>query len=224
MHAILMCGGRGRRLGPLGSLMHKSLFPVAGSTFIERLIRQLATEMKVESVLVIADHRREQLAEYLAAVFGDDELSITVTPVTAPGTAGALRQAAQGVQEPFVYCHGNIAFEPAVVRTLASSLNAGVHNTLGVVGASENSVAPTHPHLRLSDEGRVVEVRDGQAEGWWCSIGLAVLTAAAVGCISDTDDSKPVEVALADCVGQQVLRSVDVGRDWRHLEDLSFYS
>lgn len=224
MHAILMCGGRGRRLGPLGNLMHKSLFPVAGSTFIERLIRQLASEMDVRSVVVIADHRREQVAEYLAAVFGDDELAITVTPVTAPGTAGALRRAAEGVGEPFVYGHGNIAFDPAVVRTLSRSLNAGVHGGLGILGVSRNSVAPTHPHVRLSDEGRVVEVRDGRAEGWWCSIGLAVLTAEAVGCISETDDSKLVEVALSDCVGQHVLRGVDVGPDWRHLEDLSFYS
>ena len=223
MQAIMMCGGRGRRLGPLGSLMHKSLFPVSGSTFLERLIRQLSAELDVTSFIVIADHRREQVADYLNDVFGDNDLRITVTPVSAPGTAGALRQAAAGIMEPFVYCHGNIAFESAAVQTLACALNTDALG-LGTLGVSQNSVAPTHPHVRLSDAGRVLEVRDGHADGWWCSIGLAVLTDDAVGRISKADDAKPVEVALADCVGQAVLGSVDIGLEWRHLEDLSFYS
>lgn len=215
-----MCGGKGSRLGAVGTVVHKSLLPFRGDTLLAGAIRQLASEGGVDEVLVVANHLADQLSDYLDAVswFG---LRGRVLKISAPGTAGALRMVGADLSRPFYYSHGNIALPNGTVAALASKWSPYLE--VGTCAVSDNSVAPTHPHA-LIWEGWVKSFVDGYQQGAACSVGLCCFTPAIAGRLTPANDHLPVEVSLSSELGPESILAVNIGAKWAHVEELGFYS
>src|SRR5664279_3869761 len=87
--AIVMAGGRGRRLGPYTWVLPKPLMPVGDMPILELLLRQLAY-YEITDVTLAVGYR----AEYIRMVVGDGSkfgLKVGYVQETQPlGTAGPL--------------------------------------------------------------------------------------------------------------------------------------
>lgn len=108
--AVILAGGRGRRLGALTDRVPKPLLPVDGRPFVEHLVRQLARH-GFDDVVLLEGYRAGQIREAL----GDGvALGVRLTHVVEDrplGTGGALAAAAPALAERFLLVNGDTYFD-----------------------------------------------------------------------------------------------------------------
>ena len=109
----ILVGGAGSRLGSLTRDVPKPMLPVAGRPFLQHLLDK-AHRHGFESVLLLAGFRADVIADYVAGLAPADHhgLEIAVSVEDQPlGTAGALAQARERLDETFLLVNGDTWFD-----------------------------------------------------------------------------------------------------------------
>ncbi len=107
MKAVLLVGGEGTRLRPLTYTSPKALVPIGNVPFLERQLTWLAGH-GVDEVVLSMGYLPEPFREHFPdGRFGDVRLRYAVETVPL-GTAGGIRFAAEGIDERFVVCNGDV--------------------------------------------------------------------------------------------------------------------
>jgi mannose-1-phosphate guanylyltransferase/phosphomannomutase len=105
--AVIMAGGFGTRLRPLTMSIPKPMVPVANIPMIEHIINLLKKHNITEIVCVLY-FQPEKITDY----FGDgSKFGVSIEYVLAVadyGTAGAVRNAAEKLNEPFIIISGDV--------------------------------------------------------------------------------------------------------------------
>ncbi|HOI57117.1 MAG: sugar phosphate nucleotidyltransferase [Methanoculleus sp.] len=126
MRAVILAGGKGRRLEPYTTIIPKPLMPIGDKPTLEIILRQLQGH-GVRDVTIAVGH----LAELIMAFFGDGSrfgLSITYSWEERPlGTAGCLGLIKNDLAEPFLMMNGD------VLTTLPFSKFMDFHQRSGAV-------------------------------------------------------------------------------------------
>ncbi|MBC7768795.1 MAG: HAD-IIIA family hydrolase, partial [Phycisphaerales bacterium] len=109
--AVILVGGRGTRLGELARDIPKPLVQIAGETrFLDYLLHNIARH-GVEDIVLLAGH----LAQIVSVRYdGAKILAATIRVIREPepaGTAGALRHAAEMLDEVFLMANGDSFFD-----------------------------------------------------------------------------------------------------------------
>lgn len=133
---IILCGGRGTRLGALSLSTPKPLLPVGGEPFALHLIRRLAGE-GFGRVVLAAHYLAVQFYDFVLAHQGvAQELELLVEPQPL-GTGGALRFAAEAVRsETFVALNGDTWMTQPLAPVLEEHARAGRDCTAVVTPAA----------------------------------------------------------------------------------------
>jgi NDP-sugar pyrophosphorylase family protein len=104
--ALLLCGGRGTRLGPFTTVLPKPLLPIGDRAILETVVEQLERNGFNELVFAVG-----YLAHLIEAVFGEGDrygARIAYNRETRPlGTAGPLA-AMRGQLESFLVMNGDV--------------------------------------------------------------------------------------------------------------------
>lgn len=182
MKAMLLCAGLGTRLGELGELRPKPMFPVCGRPILEYGIANLVGHGITE--LVINTHHR---GEIIRQELGDGaRLGARIQYVQEDvllGTGGGLRHALSlldphGRDEPFLSLNGKLIFDldltallAAYHRAVAASPSEEVLGMM-VVRRDPDAVAWGAVELREQGEGRAPRVTDilGQGQHMFCGV------------------------------------------------------
>lgn len=110
MQAIVLVGGEGTRLRPLTLRTPKQLVPVVNRPLLEHLLLRLRSH-GVDRVTLALMERSEAIRD----TFGDGhELGLTITysyEAEPLGSGGAIGQAAQGWDDRFFVCNGDVITE-----------------------------------------------------------------------------------------------------------------
>ncbi|HOI14176.1 MAG TPA: sugar phosphate nucleotidyltransferase [Methanoculleus sp.] len=126
MKAVILAGGKGRRLEPYTTIIPKPLMPIGDKSILEIILHQLR-EHGIRDVTIAVGH----LAELIMAFCGDGSrfgLSITYSRENKPlGTAGCLGLIKDGLSEPFLMMNGD------VLTTLPFSAFMDYHNNNGAI-------------------------------------------------------------------------------------------
>lgn len=106
MKAVILAGGKGRRLAPYTAVLPKPLMPIGDVPILEIVIRQLKHAGFTEITMAVG-----YLAELLMAYFGDGDkfgLKIRYSREETPlGTAGPLALI-DGLDKPFLVMNGDL--------------------------------------------------------------------------------------------------------------------
>ncbi len=106
MKAIILAGGLGTRLRPLTENTPKPLLPISGVPIIEHAIKNFR-QHDIEDIVLSIGYLAEKIRDY----FGDGSrwsVNISYAIEDKPlGTGGAIKNAAQGVNETFVVINGD---------------------------------------------------------------------------------------------------------------------
>ena len=133
---VVLCGGRGTRLGDLTANVPKPLLPVGKYPFLLRLLLQMEQEGFVRFILAVhylADHFRNLLSTY-EDVVPDVRLVVESEPL---GTGGALRHAAESVSSStFVAINGDSWVTQPLEPVLADHVQSGRTFTVVAVQAA----------------------------------------------------------------------------------------
>jgi D,D-heptose 1,7-bisphosphate phosphatase len=111
--AVILCGGRGTRLGALTADTPKPLLPVCDVPFLDRLLFELGRH-GIRHILLLAGFGAGQIREYAATTgiktrFGL-EIDVAVEPEPA-GTGGALWHARERLDDEFFLLNGDSWFD-----------------------------------------------------------------------------------------------------------------
>ncbi|HLY46425.1 MAG TPA: HAD-IIIA family hydrolase [Stellaceae bacterium] len=150
--AVILCGGRGTRLGALTADLPKPLMPVGDAPFLDVLLFELGRH-GVRRILLLAGFGAARIEEYvaasrLAARFGLD-IEIAVEPAPA-GTGGALWQARDRLDESFLMLNGDSWFDVNLLD-LAFRLAADPE-ALGVLALRRLADASRYGSVRLAGD------------------------------------------------------------------------
>jgi NDP-sugar pyrophosphorylase family protein len=106
MKAVILAGGKGRRLAPYTAVLPKPLMPIGDVPILEVVIRQLGHAGFDQITMAVG-----YLAELLMAYFGDGSkfgVHLHYSRENQPlGTAGPL-SLVQGLDEPFLVMNGDL--------------------------------------------------------------------------------------------------------------------
>ncbi len=147
MKAVILAGGKGRRLDPYTRIIPKPLMPVGEKPILEILLRQMKAAGITDVVLTVS-----YLADLVRLFFQNGEhlgMQITYCYEKTPlGTSGGIASVG-GLEETFLVCNGDvlttlnlkdlIAFHHAqdAIATVASHYRS-VHIDMGVVQSNED--------------------------------------------------------------------------------------
>lgn len=218
--AVIVCGGRGSRLGPLSEIINKNLLPYDGAPILLGVVRTAIDTFGCERCVFLTGHLGEQIESVMRSYISDSEL-IFIKDETIHGTAAAVQKAISSLEiDTFLYIHGNIAIGKAsLLRLIEAVPDLGYNQSL--VAVSDKPIATTHPRLSVKDN--VVIPYDAAGKSVY-SVGLGLYRGVAkqIREHPDTDD-----LTLEDWMSQQFdtleARTIDIGDDWKHLESLDFY-
>ncbi|MDX6632495.1 MAG: mannose-phosphate guanylyltransferase [Solirubrobacterales bacterium] len=150
MQALILVGGQGTRLRPLTDTIPKPALPLAGRPLIGYMISWLGRHGVTDVVLACGFK-----AERLRDVLGDGEPGgPALRYLTEPeprGTAGAIRFAAEMLDERFLALNGDVLADLDLTELIQAHEEHGARATLGL-----------HPVEDSSDYGVVVTAPDGE--------------------------------------------------------------
>ena len=119
MKAILLAGGKGTRLRPLTLHTPKPVVPIFDRAFLHYQIDLLKQVPEIDEVILSLNYQPRKIEE----VFGDGTgTGVRVRYVVEPaplGTGGAIRYAAQGIDETLVVFNGDVMTNVDVNAVLA---------------------------------------------------------------------------------------------------------
>ncbi len=154
LQAVILCGGKGERLGDITRHVPKPLLPVGGRPVLDHILDNLESA-GIRRFVLSAGYLGEQIRDYYESAGQRPGCSIETVIESEPlGTAGAVRFISDRLDEDFVLAYGDVFIDFAIDRLIAAHANDRPLATL-LVRASDH---PWDSHLVETDEaGRVVE-------------------------------------------------------------------
>ncbi len=180
MKAVVLVGGEGTRLRPLTFTTPKPLLPIANQPHLERQLDWLAAHGVDEVVLSMgylpdAFHRHFETDGAGHDRFGDVVLRYAVENEPL-GTAGAIRFAAEGIDERIIVCNGDVLTSLDLDAMVRFHDENGAEATISLTQVQDPSafgVVPTQP------DGRVIAFVEkpapGKAPSNWINAGTYVV-------------------------------------------------
>src|SRR5205823_2178966 len=111
--AVILCGGRGTRLGALTAALPKPLLPVDDAPFLDFLLFELARH-GFRRIILLAGFGADRIAAYAAATSVKARFRLTIEIAVEPepaGTGGALWLARDRLDEIFLLLNGDSWFD-----------------------------------------------------------------------------------------------------------------
>jgi NDP-sugar pyrophosphorylase family protein len=104
--ALVMAGGFGRRLGNLTREKPKPLLPVGGRPILDRVLEQLE-DAGISTIHLALYYRAGQIRDFIARRHNQAEIKF-LEESEPLGTAGALAQLSNNVEEPILVANGDV--------------------------------------------------------------------------------------------------------------------
>jgi NDP-sugar pyrophosphorylase family protein len=118
MKAVLLAGGKGTRLRPLTLHTPKPIVPIFDRPFLQHQIDLLKTVPEINEVILSLNYQPRRIEE----MFGDGtSAGLKIRYVVEPnplGTGGAIKFAAQGVDDTLVVFNGDVLTEVDLAAVL----------------------------------------------------------------------------------------------------------
>ncbi len=149
--AIILAGGRGRRLEPFTDYNPKPMYPICGKPFIEYLIKQIAA-FGIDNILILLGYLPEKIMGYLGS---GDRYGVQITYNVTPeeyDTGERLLSAEKQIEDKFLllYCDN---YCPIDFRKLERDFY--FNNSLVQISAYANKEHYTKDNLKISGDGCV---------------------------------------------------------------------
>lgn len=170
MQAIILAGGKGKRLAPYTTILPKPLMPIADMPILEIVLLQLKKHGFTDIVLAVG-----HLAGLIQAYCGDGSrwgLNITYSMEDEPlGTAGPL-SLIDGLEENFLVMNGDL------LTNIDYSDLMGYHlqkNALATVSMYNKDVPISLGVLKLDDSGNIIDYIEKPTLTYKVSMGIYIL-------------------------------------------------
>lgn len=175
MKAVVLVGGEGTRLRPLTYSTPKPLLPIGNQPFLERQLEWLATYDVDEVVLAVGYLPNAIVEHFPEHEYAGVQLRYRVESEPL-GTAGAIRFAAEGIDERIIVCNGDVLTTLDLGELVAFHEKAGAEATIALTRVDEPSAFGVVPTRADGEVMAFVEKPPrGKAPTNWINAGTYVL-------------------------------------------------
>ncbi|MFZ4585538.1 MAG: sugar phosphate nucleotidyltransferase [Acidimicrobiia bacterium] len=151
MKAVVLVGGEGTRLRPLTTTIPKPLLPIANQPFLERQLTWLASHGVDDVVLSLGYLPDAFIEQFPESEFAGVRLRYAVEDQPL-GTAGAIRFAADGIDERFIVCNGDVLTDLDLSALIAFHAERGAEATISLTEVEDPTAFGVVPTF---DDGEV---------------------------------------------------------------------
>ena len=165
--AVILCGGKGTRLGSLTAETPKPLLPVGDRPFIEHLIQEV-TRYGISEIILLTGHLGEQFDRYNGTTINHAQIRVhrEETPL---GTWGGVVQACELLDPWFLLMNGDSWLDYDLTSMLLKQ-----PDTMHMLGRYV-SPADRYETLEVNKENVKAIVPRGQATGGFINSGIYVV-------------------------------------------------
>ena len=207
MIAVLLVGGEGTRLRPLTEWLPKPMLPIANRPFLEHQIEHLRLH-GVKRVVMACGYLHQSIRDH----FGD-EIDYRVEPEPL-GTGGAIRFAAEGIDETFVACNGDVLTDLDLTAQLRQHRERGARATLALHGVDDSS---PYGLVEAAGDGHVTRfVEKGVSGPGTINAGTYVLEPDVLGLIEPGRAVSVEREVFPRLIGDGLFARADPG-SWRDI-------
>ena len=172
MRALVLIGGFGTRLRPLTLEVPKQLIPIAGKPMLYHVLDLLPPE--VDEAVFATGYKADVIDAYVRA--HPPRVRVRTVPEAEPlGTGGGMRNAGDGIGDPFVLLNSDVISDVDVGQVLAAHRSHRAYGTMVL-----HEVEDTKPYGVAALDGadrieRFVEKPEpADAPSHWINAGVAV--------------------------------------------------
>lgn len=130
MKAILLAGGKGTRLRPLTLNTPKPVVPIFDRAFLHYQIERLHKIPDIDEVILSLNYQPRRIEEVFGAGEGTGVRLRYVVEPSPLGTGGAIRYAAQGIDDTIVVFNGDVMTDVDLPAVLAKHRDAQARATI----------------------------------------------------------------------------------------------
>lgn len=170
--AVIVCGGRGSRMGALADDRQKCMMPLRGRPILALMI-ELLQGFGLTDFRLLVGYRSDDIKNY----FGDGSslgIKITYEHTGAASTGSAVTCILESLPDRFVYSHGDILLSAGQI---SATLKRAYRTTRASFCATRAAIAPTHPGFVVNGAS-VASIRRSPShdagEDFLFSVGLGV--------------------------------------------------
>lgn len=172
MKALVLIGGFGTRLRPVTYTVPKQLIPIAGKPMLYHVLDLLPPDL--EEAVLATGYKSEEIARYVAS--HPPPFPVKCVPEAEPlGTGGGMKNAGDGMSDPFIQMNSDVIAAIDVRAVLAAHAAKGGVGTMTLARVDDTSpygVAALDPDDRIT---RFVEKPTPEAApSHWINAGLSV--------------------------------------------------
>jgi dTDP-glucose pyrophosphorylase len=227
MKAVILAGGRGKRLRPISNRIAKALIPYRGRPLIKELIQRLET-LEPEEVIVVLGWLGEQVKEHLGSSTPGGTAITYVYQPSPRGTAHALMQAADLLEDNFLVSACDSLFPEEHLRELwEHHLSRGCDATLSLKIMELDEITSSSSVL-MDRDGSISRIIEKPSEkeilSRYASSPLYVFSEAVKEYLPRVKRSVRGEYEIQDAIQLMIndgcrVRGV-LSREWIHLSDI----
>lgn len=151
--AVILVGGLGSRLGSFTADTPKPMLPVAGRPFLDYLIAEIARH-GFEEVVLLARHKAGKIRDHYRGVRIAGVDIRVVEEKERAGTAGALREAADEIDETFLLCNGDSLFDVNLLALAQRHVSKGATVTMALREVEDTA---RYGRVTVGEGGRIKE-------------------------------------------------------------------
>jgi mannose-1-phosphate guanylyltransferase len=170
--ALVLIGGFGTRLRPVTYTVPKQLIPIAGKSMLYHVLDLLPPE--IEEVVLATGYKSEMIAEYVRA--HPARWPIRTVPEAEPlGTGGGMKNASDGMSDPFVLLNSDVIASVDLPTMIAENAR---HGGIGTMALFEVDDVRPYGVADLTAEDRIVgfveKPEPAAAPSRWINAGIAL--------------------------------------------------
>lgn len=172
MKALVLIGGFGTRLRPVTYTVPKQLIPIAGKPVLYHVFDLIPRD--VEEVVLATGYKAEVIEAYVRA--HPAPWPVRTVPEAEPlGTGGGMKNAGEGMSDPFLLVNSDVVASVDLSAMLALHRQRGGVGTMALAEVEDTrpyGVAALGPDDRI--EAFVEKPEPQDAPSHWINAGLAV--------------------------------------------------
>ena len=226
--AFIVAGGKGSRLGELGTKTQKCMLNLWGKPILYYTILSLKNS-GCSKILIAVNHLSDQVVSY----FGDGSsfgVQIEYVNKNTQSTYDAIYQSLDALSDRILYVHANILFQNKLLENLISLGNSSDESVVAVVDGKSTNVK--HAQMSLDASGHIAQIdlkeRNGSLPYTFLGVGYYKKS----DFISSFQYDEHGEVIRSGMVEKVIQQKMDKGErtlayvyagGWRHIETESDY-
>ena len=169
MKVVILCGGKGERMGEISSLMPKPLIPIGGRPVLWHIMKKFSVHGFNDFVLCLG-YRGEQIRDYFRYNSHEWNIEFVDTGIDAQKSERLVKIKDRLDSEDFFLCYGDDLSDVDVTKILETHRKSGKIVTLTAI-----RLASPFGMIEMDSNGNVIDFKEKPVLDHWINGGYMVV-------------------------------------------------